>query len=200
VFDLDRDGLANYGMYADWLQQLQLMAGKPLLSDMFRGAEAYLEMWERSDGVAASSCRPAADRVNAGRLGPIRLGASFESALYAAGQPATRTGRAYRWCVSGVPHRRTAAVFGSSGKVEMVASDARSVSAGRLHPGSAIGRRLRRAARRVAVGLWLSRARGSKPRMLYQVRGRRIVAVAAVAAGEARSAARLRGDLRAAGL
>ena len=200
VFDLDKDGVANYGMYADWLQQLQLMGGKPLLSDMFRGAEAYLQMWERADGVPASTCRPAADRVNAGRLGPIRLGSSFETALYAAGQPASRTGRSYRWCVSGAPNRQTAAVFGSSGQVVMVASDARSVSAGRLHPGSAAGRRLRRAARRVAAGLWLSRARAWKPRMLYQVRGRRIAAVAAVSAGEARSAARLRGDLRAAGL
>jgi hypothetical protein len=200
VFDLDRDGVANYGMYADWLQQLQLMGGKPLLSDMFRGAEAYLQMWERADGVPASSCRPAADRLSAYRVGPIRLGASFESVLFAAGQPASRTGRSYRWCVSGAPRSQTAAVFGSSGRVEMVASDARSVTGVRLRPGAAIGARLKRAARRVGAGLWLSRGHGGRPRVLYEVRGRRIAAVAAVAAGDARSASRLRGDLRAAGL
>src|SRR5581483_11005743 len=40
VFDLNKDGVANYGMYADWLQELQVLAGKPILTDMFRGAEA----------------------------------------------------------------------------------------------------------------------------------------------------------------
>ncbi len=50
VFDLNKDGVANYGMYADWLAELRVLAGRPILADMFRGAEAYLEMWERADG------------------------------------------------------------------------------------------------------------------------------------------------------
>ena len=58
TFDLNTDGLANYGMYADWLQELQQRRRRPLMNDMFQGAEAYLEMWERPTGCR----RPAASR------------------------------------------------------------------------------------------------------------------------------------------
>ena len=46
--DLNVDGTANYGMYADWLQELQVLAGPAIMNDMFNGAEAYLEMWQRA--------------------------------------------------------------------------------------------------------------------------------------------------------
>jgi len=69
VFDFNKDGLANYGMYADWLRQLQSVGGRPLMNDMFQGAEAYLDTWERAYGVPATSCRPARERFsNAGRV------------------------------------------------------------------------------------------------------------------------------------
>ena len=48
TFDLNTDGTANYGMYADWLQELQVLAGPAIMNDMFNGAEAYLEMWQRA--------------------------------------------------------------------------------------------------------------------------------------------------------
>jgi hypothetical protein len=51
TFDLNSDGVANYGLYADWLQELQVLAGPQIMADMFNGAEAYLEMWERVDGL-----------------------------------------------------------------------------------------------------------------------------------------------------
>jgi hypothetical protein len=199
VFDLDKDGLANYGMYADWLDQLQRMGGRPLMSDMFSGAEAYLEMWERADGVAATGCRPGRGRLRTSGLGPLRLGADAESLLRAAGQPSSRRGRSYRWCVSGARRAETAAVFGNGGHVVMVGSNSARVGAGNLHPGSRTGRALRRAAVRLAPGLWLGRRRRG-PRFVYRVRGRRIATVAAVTPNERRSASRLRGDLRAAGL
>jgi hypothetical protein len=101
VFDLNRDGVANYGMYADWLAELRSIAGQPLMNDMFGGAEAYLQMWERAQGVPATSCRPARGRLAAAGLASVRLGATPQSVLYAAGQPTTRPGRSYRWCVSG---------------------------------------------------------------------------------------------------
>jgi hypothetical protein len=200
VFDLDRDGLANYGMYADWLAQLQLMAGRPLMRDMFGGAEAYLEMWERADGIAAASCRSVPQRLGRAGLGSLRLGATEASLLFAAGQPWSRSGRSYRWCASGAPRAEIAAVFGNRGRVVLVGSDSRRVAAGGLHPGSRAGRVLRRSAVRLAAGLWLSRGGRPGPRVLYRVRGRRIVSVAAVARGEGRRASRLRGDLRSAGL
>jgi hypothetical protein len=200
VFDLNRDGVANYGMYADWLAELRSIAGPPLMNDMFGGAEAYLEMWERAQGVPASGCRPARERLTAAGLHSIRLGAGWQSVLYAAGQPTTRPGRSYRWCVSGAPRARTAAVFGRRGRVVVVASSSHRARAGRLHPGSRTGRTLRRAATRLASGLWVSRRHRSRPRFAYRIVGGRIASVAVIAAGEARSAKRLRGDLRAAGL
>jgi microsomal dipeptidase-like Zn-dependent dipeptidase len=51
TFDLNTDGVANYGMYADWLQELHVLGGAPLMNDMFNGAEAYLQMWERASGL-----------------------------------------------------------------------------------------------------------------------------------------------------
>ena len=69
TFDLNTDGLANYGMYADWLRDLQLVGGNQMMADMFQGAEAYLETWERADGVPATSCLPARARFSASGLG-----------------------------------------------------------------------------------------------------------------------------------
>jgi microsomal dipeptidase-like Zn-dependent dipeptidase len=51
TFDLNTDGVANYGLYADWLQELQVLGGSALMGDMFSGAEAYLQMWERASGL-----------------------------------------------------------------------------------------------------------------------------------------------------
>jgi hypothetical protein len=82
----------------------------------------------------------------------------------------------------------------------MVASSSHQVNAGRLYPGSQAGRTLRQEGTRLASGLWLSRRSGSGPRFAYRVAGGRIASVAVVAAGETRSAKRLRDDLRAAGL
>jgi hypothetical protein len=93
VFDLNNDGLANYGMYADWLQELQRLGGRAMVSDMFRGAEAYLETWERAYGVRGSSCVRRGVRV--------RRGMSFKQVLYALGQPSKRLHSRYKYCVRG---------------------------------------------------------------------------------------------------
>ncbi len=139
VFDLNKDGVANYGMFPDWLQELQVLAGRPILDDMFHGAEAYLEMWERAYGVPATACQPAAGRLSASGVGPLRLGETFESLLYGAGQPAARPGRSYRYCVTGGTGGLSA-VFDSSGRVATVLSSARGYDAATLHPGSVHGR------------------------------------------------------------
>src|SRR5581483_12278170 len=82
------------------------------------GAEAYLEMWERADGVPAEHCQP----PNA--LGTaLRLGDTPERALYRAGQPAARPGRSYRYCASGGGH--AALVFGPAGRSILAVTTAR---------------------------------------------------------------------------
>ena len=50
TFDINTDGVANYGLYPDWIEDLRHLAGDEIVNDMGRGAEAYLEMWERAAG------------------------------------------------------------------------------------------------------------------------------------------------------
>jgi hypothetical protein len=107
VFDLNKDGLANYGMYADWLEELRILGGPPMVNDMFNGAEAYLETWERAYGVPAIGCRPAALRA-------LRAGES--TVLRKAGQPASRPGNTFRYCGG-----KTRVLFNSKGRVARIA-------------------------------------------------------------------------------
>ena len=48
TFDINEDGVAQYGMYPDWIEDLRKIAGDQIIRDMSRGAEAYLRMWERA--------------------------------------------------------------------------------------------------------------------------------------------------------
>jgi len=48
TFDLNTDGVANYGMYPDWLDEVQAIGGTAAMNDLFNGAEAYLQMWQRA--------------------------------------------------------------------------------------------------------------------------------------------------------
>jgi hypothetical protein len=51
VYDVNTDGFAHYGMVPDWLEDLRLVAGpdgQEIVTDMSRGAEAYLRTWERA--------------------------------------------------------------------------------------------------------------------------------------------------------
>jgi hypothetical protein len=199
TFDLNKDGVANYGMFADWLQELQKIGGHPLMNDMFHGAEAYLEMWERAYGVPATSCLAPGAPIAPGGLSQVRLGASFESLLYAAGQPSSRTGRSYRYCVAGRPGT-DAAVFGGNGAVAMVLSTAGGTRAGGISVGSR-ARRLARVARSQGGGLWLSRrSSASGSRFLYRVRGGRIAEVAVISRADAKRVSTIRSDLQAAGV
>ena len=62
TWDINTDGVAQYGLYPDWIQDLAKVAGAPagdagITEDMTRGPEAYLQMWERAEGIAPDSCR-----------------------------------------------------------------------------------------------------------------------------------------------
>ena len=203
TFDLNTDGVANYGMFPDWLQELQQIGGRPLLADMFHGAEAYLQMWERTYGVPdTGGCVSARGRLGARGLGALRLGIGSTALLYATGQPASRPGHTYRYCVPGAAKASTVAVFSPHGRVRMVASTARGVRAGRLHPGARAPRAkaMARVARSLGHGLWLGRRLATGTHLLYRVRAGRIAWVAAVTAYDSRGVGRMRADARAAGL
>jgi hypothetical protein len=107
-------------MYADWLHSVQLAGGPALMDSMFQGAEAYLEMWERADGVPSERCLSASDKRTATGLGPLHLGETTAQALYRAGQPVSRPGHSYRYCVSGRSGAPVQAVFDRRGRLARV--------------------------------------------------------------------------------
>jgi hypothetical protein len=201
TFDLNTDGLANYGMYADWLRSLQLTGGTSLMANMFQGAEAYLETWERADGVPAARCRPADEHFTSSGLGrSLRLGASSTTTLYRAGQPLARPGRAYRYCVGGARRGAAlAAVFNRRGRLAMITTTAPGDAAGTVATGDQAAR-LHGRARPLTRGVWVAQGPGTGARYLYGVRSGRVRFVALTTAAELRSATRLHADLHAAGL
>jgi microsomal dipeptidase-like Zn-dependent dipeptidase len=51
TFDINAEGTAHYGLYADWVEAVRVAAGEDgdeIVRDMAHGAEAYLQMWERT--------------------------------------------------------------------------------------------------------------------------------------------------------
>ena len=59
TFDYNKEGVAHYGLYADWLADLRRTGGPQMAREMNRGAEAYLQMWERAEGIKQTTCRNA---------------------------------------------------------------------------------------------------------------------------------------------
>jgi microsomal dipeptidase-like Zn-dependent dipeptidase len=145
TFDYDSEGVAHYGLYADWFADLKRLGGRQLADDLWNGAEAYLEMWERADGIKSADCRT-----------KLRLGWSWKTLLKRAGQPQQRT-RAWSYC-------NHVAVLGANGRVVLVGK--RVVRGGRVHVVARThlrGRALRTALRRV-------RNAKAKPRPAFAAR------------------------------
>ena len=51
TFDINTDGVAHYGLYPDWIEDVRILGGQKIVDDMAKSAEAYLQMWERATGV-----------------------------------------------------------------------------------------------------------------------------------------------------
>ncbi|MEO9321884.1 hypothetical protein ABFT23_00230 [Nocardioides sp. C4-1] len=106
VYDINRDGVAQYGLYPDWIQDLTKVAGAArrgdgaaIFDDMTRGPEAYLQMWERATGIRPDSCR------NPGLRKPVdvvrkvvKRGMTTTAVMRAVGQPFRRLGTSYGVC------------------------------------------------------------------------------------------------------
>ncbi len=169
TFDYNKEGVSEYGLYADWFDDLRRLGGNGLARDMWNGAEAYLEMWERADGVAARACAQSHGALAASGLDRQRLGVGWEALLHRAGQPQQRA-RAWSWCVKGDHngHAADVASLTGAGKVELVGSTAR----GRSARGIAVGS----VARSLHSGITVRRSgRGT---WIYVVRRGRVHAVA----------------------
>ncbi|MDN5743859.1 MAG: hypothetical protein L0H31_01925 [Nocardioidaceae bacterium] len=127
VWDINTDGVAQYGLYPDWIEDLRKVAdsqhagdGDKIVEDMARGAEAYLQMWERTYGAAPDSCRnPALRKSPAAIKRLIRKGMTTTAVLKAVGQPFGRLGTTYTFCAKTASRAKvmTKVTFSTSGKV-----------------------------------------------------------------------------------
>jgi hypothetical protein len=194
-FDFTKDGVAHYGLFPDWWEDVRRAGGAAALRDMARGAEAYLQSWERVNGIRFG-CKPGNQRFTRRGLGGLRLRSSTAQLLRRGGQPKVRGDSAWTWCVRGKQNRgkKAVAALTPSGTVALVGSTAKGNDALRIHAGDSV-KRVRGEARKMGKGLFVRRA-GRQARFVYGVRrGRvRFVAVATRAATKNRRA--LRGYLK----
>jgi microsomal dipeptidase-like Zn-dependent dipeptidase len=211
VYDINKDGVAQYGLYPDWIQDLRKIAGDQIVKDMSRGSEAYLQMWERADGVANQACRSARGQFTARGMGRQRLGDDPVALLKRGGQPSQRSGRIYRYCVKSKGNKRSksrmAAVFTPSGRVGLLVSNGLghgTISRTRHHKRVRISHgapasRLHGRAKRIGKGLYVRRARGGR-RIVYGVRRHRISYVGVATKSVGHSKKKLRAYLRLSGV
>jgi hypothetical protein len=185
VFDINTDGVAHYGLYPDWVEDLRMLAGDQIVSDLGRGAEAYLQMWERAEGIAPVSC-DGWDFKRLGRRGfgaRLRLGRSPRAILESAGQPVKRK-RAWRWCTSsgsgpgkqGGDRHDVVAVFTKRAKVGLILSAIKGQRAGGIAAGARAAK-LERKAEQLTGRLWVQDAGRKGRKFVYRVKGGRVRAV-----------------------
>lgn len=144
VFDINTDGVAHYGLYPDWVEDLRMVSGGDrIVKDLGRGAEAYLQMWERTYGVPPRRCGGWAKQDFGQRgIDRLRLGAKVHKTLRRAGQPHKR-GQTWRWCGSRDGDETVIARFASdrpAARVGLVASTLRAHSAAGVAPGDDVSR------------------------------------------------------------
>src|SRR5688572_26218072 len=99
TFDINEDGIAHYGLFPDWVEGLRQLGGDEIVDDMANGAEAYLQMWERAEGVPGPRCRSRTAKLRRAGVRRIELGLPAGRLLRYAGQPQERDGRVWSWCV-----------------------------------------------------------------------------------------------------
>ena len=127
TWDINTDGVAQYGLYPDWIQDLAQVAGaqssadgRNITEDISRGPEAYLQMWERAEGIKPDSCRNPSLRRHVSAVSRlIHPGMSTRAVMNAVGQPYTRLGRTFGFCAKdkGHPTVRMTVTFTPGGKV-----------------------------------------------------------------------------------
>ncbi|MBA3327948.1 MAG: Coagulation factor 5/8 type domain-containing protein [Solirubrobacterales bacterium] len=195
TWDLTKDGTAHFGLYPDLIEDVRNVGGGEVARDLLNGAEAYLQMWERAQGVRGPECRAAQRRFIPGGLGEIRIGTRAQRLLWTAGQPASRPGRVWTWCAAGKRGGTVKAVLTKGGRVDLVASTAR------LHRYASVGAGSRASllsgrTRRLGSNLRIRRARSGTNRVVYGVRRGRVTFTAVVSRATASSPKRLRTALR----
>ena len=199
TFDINKEGVAHYGLYADWFEDLRKLAGDEILADMATGTDSYLNSWERAVGITPETCRDGRLRLTRNGMGFIKLGVPAEEVLRGVSQPTSRKGRSWRWCVEDVGNEgklvRTA--FTPEGRVGLVGSDVRRHRIDRLGAGMKVSRI--KGDRRLGKSLRVKRAGGGR-RFLYGIAKGRIRWVAVATPEASRNAKAARQYARIAGL
>jgi hypothetical protein len=196
VYDINVDGVAHYGLYPDWIEDLRMQAGKRIIRDMGRGAEAYLQMWERASGITEVRCDRWRQRflTERGFGRRLELGDRPQRVLERAGQPVSRT-RTWSWCASGrrparagekkAGGKQVAAVFDRKAKVALIASTLRKHRADGVRPGM-LEEDVRGDRERFGSGIRVSDA-GNGRRFFYGVHRGRVTFVGLASAAAAAS-------------
>jgi len=204
VYDINVDGVAHYGLYPDWVEDLRMQAGERIVRDLGRGAEAYLQMWERADGIEGVRCDRWRQRFLTSRGLPrrLQLGDKPNRVLKRAGQPVTRT-RTWRFCANGrrqakplakkSGRKQVVAVFNRRARVALIGSTLRKHRADGLRVGMPAAELHGRAERFGSV--WARDAGGGR-RFVYGVRRGRISFVGVASAPVAASPAALKRYLK----
>jgi hypothetical protein len=120
VYDINKDGVAHYGLYPDWIQDLRMLAGDDIVKDMERGPEAYLQMWERAydSRITPNACtNPADARSPAYFRTHLPAGTDWWDVLTTVGQPDRRLDRRFTYCSTVGP---LTVDFSPAGKVTTV--------------------------------------------------------------------------------
>jgi len=107
VYDINVDGVAHYGLYPDWVEDLRRLAGDAIVEDMARGAEAYLLTWERALGVEANSCTGGSTMRKVTAFRDLPRGATTRRVLLQVGQPSARVGDTFTYCAKKANGTRT---------------------------------------------------------------------------------------------
>jgi microsomal dipeptidase-like Zn-dependent dipeptidase len=200
TFDINQDGIAHYGLFPDWVEGLRQLGGDAIVRDMAMGAEAYLQMWERAEGIPAPRCRARTSRLRARGVRRVNLGLGHRALLRHAGQPQQRRGRVWRWCVNGrrIGRVRVTAVLSAGGRSVLVATNARGHRAAKVGVGDRL-RRVRSRAKPFGRGLWI-RPAGAGRSFIYGTRRGRVAFAAVATRAAAKNPATARRHLRLGGV
>ncbi len=198
VFDINVDGVAHYGLYPDWVEDLRKLAGPEIVNDLGRGAEAYLQMWERADGVPRTSCVQSRVRFSRKGFTRMRLGDTYERLLRRAGQPGSRPGNAWSYCSGRGNGGTVTPILDTRGRLAVIDSAARYHRSAGVGPGTRASR-LRGRAKRFGRGVYV-RAAGRGAQFVYVVKRGRVTHAGVATRAASRNARTLRGFLREAGL
>ena len=101
TWDFNTSGVDHYGEYVDWVQDVKVLAGAKatqFTQDLENGPEAYLQMWERANGVVGDSCRDDIADLSKSDVKTVKKGMTPGQVLAALGQPHTRIGTAFTYC------------------------------------------------------------------------------------------------------